>query len=244
MIKPVTQSNVVDMVFDEIMQQIVSGEWKIGSKIPSENELAARMQVSRNSLRQALNRFNALGIIESRHGDGSYVKSVDLTFYLKNIFPMVILSKYDALNVYQLQKAIQCEAASSCVCELCTPEQLEALTKLVAEMRRCDQENDEDGFLLADMTFHEVFVEITRNPVLISIEKCETQIMKGPLRSIVYPSVRGDSILMHDMVVRGLRDREPHNVYHWMCAHMCDVVTRLDVCHCDSEEIHSDKGVE
>lgn len=228
MIKPVPQNNVVDMIFDEIMQHIVSGEWKIGTKIPSENELAAQMQVSRNSLRQALNRFNALGIIESRHGDGSYVKSVDLTFYLKNIFPMVILSKYDALNVYQLQKAIQCEAASSGVCELCTKAQLDELAELVEEMKRCDGADDADGFLLADMRYHEVFVEITRNPVLISIERCVTQIMKGPLRDIVYPSVRGDSILMHEMVLRGLREQQPHNVYHWMCAHMCDVVTRLD----------------
>jgi GntR family transcriptional repressor for pyruvate dehydrogenase complex len=229
MVSPIIQSNVVDTIFDEIMKNIVSGEWKIGMKIPSENELATEMKVSRNSIRQALNRFIALGIIEARHGDGSYVKSVDLTFYLEYIFPMIILSKYDALNVYQLQKAIQCEAASSCVCDLCTDEQLRELTELVEEMKQFDREDDEDRFLEADMRFHVVFVEITRNPVLISIEQCVSQIMRGPLRDIVYPSVRGDSILMHDMIVRGLRDKEPHNVYHWMCAHMCDVVTRLNI---------------
>ena len=61
------QSNVVDFVFDELMHRIVSGE-----RTPSENELSAQHGVSRNSLRNALNRFNALGIIASRHGDGSY----------------------------------------------------------------------------------------------------------------------------------------------------------------------------
>ena len=244
MIKPIPQNNVVDTIFDEIMQHIVSGEWKIGSKIPSENELAAKLQVSRNSLRQALNRFNALGIIESRHGDGSYVKAVDLTFYLRYIFPMVILSKYDALNVYQLQKAIQCEAASSAICELCTEAQLQELEELVEEMKRCDKADDEDGFLQADMRYHEVFVEITRNPVLISIEQCVTQITKGPLRTIVYPSVRGDSILMHEMILRGIRDKEPHSVYHWMCAHMFDVVTRLDTCTVMTDKIRSGEGVE
>lgn len=244
MIKPIPQNNVVDTIFDEIMRHIVSGEWKIGSKIPSENELTAKMQVSRNSLRQALNRFNALGIIESRHGDGSYVKAVDLTFYLENIFPMVILSKYDALNVYQLQKALQCEAANSSLCDLCTEAQLQELADLVQEMKRCDKLDDEDGFLLADMRYHEVFIEITRNPVLISIEQCVTQIMKGPLRGIVYQSVRGDSILMHEMVLRGLEDKEPHSVYHWMCAHMCDVVSRLDTGTAACNEIRSGEGVE
>lgn len=231
MVNPIAQNNVVDTIFDEIMRHIVSGEWKIGTKIPSENELASQLQVSRNSLRQALNRFNALGIIESRHGDGTYVKSVDLTFYLRNIFPMIILSQYDALNVYQLQKAIQNEAAGSNVCELCTEEQLQELTELVETMKLCDKQDDQDGFLLADMRYHEVFVEITRNPVLISIEQCVTQIMKGPLRNIVYQSVRGESIMMHEKVLNALREKEPHNVYHWMGAHMCDVVSRLDRCN-------------
>ena len=220
--------NVVDKVFDEMMSKIITGEWKIGQRIPSENELAEHFNVSRNSLRQALNRFNALGIIESRHGDGSYVKEVDLTFYLKNIFPMIILSKYDALNVYQLQKAIQNEAACSNVCELCTEEQLDELTELVKMMKKSDKADDQDNFLAADMRYHEVFVEITRNPVLISIERCVTEIMRGPLRGCVYQSVRKESILMHEKVLEGLKEKKPHDVYYWMGAHMCDVVGRLD----------------
>lgn len=43
MLNQIPQQNVVDMVFDEIMRHIVSGEWKIGDKIPSENELATQL---------------------------------------------------------------------------------------------------------------------------------------------------------------------------------------------------------
>ena len=191
----VSQSNVVDAIFDELMRHISSGDWKIGGKIPSENELSAQLGVSRNSLRQALNRFNALGIIESRHGDGSYVRAVDLTFYLKNIFPLIILSKYDALNVYQLQKAIQCEAASGDLASLCTEAQLAELTELLDRMTVSDASDDQEGYLAADLRFHEIMVEITRNPVLISIERCVTQIMRGLLGGIVFPTARIRSIV-------------------------------------------------
>ena len=47
-------------------------------------------------------------------------------------------------------------------------------------MKRCDKADDEDGFLQATLRYHEVFVEITRNPVLISIEQCvERRSRKG-----------------------------------------------------------------
>ena len=224
----VAQSNVVDAVFDELMRHIASGEWKIGEKIPSENELSAHLGVSRNSLRQALNRFNALGIIESRHGDGSYVRAVDLTFYLKNIFPLIILSKYDALNVYQLQKAIQCEAVSGNIMDLCTEKQLAELEERLEDMHACDAQDDQAGYLSADLRFHEIIVEMTRNPVLLSIEQCVAQLMRGPLSGIVFPALRQRSILAHEMMVIGFRNRNQNMVYQWMCAHMAETVNRMD----------------
>lgn len=224
----VAQNNVVDTIFDELMRHIASGEWKIGEKIPSENELSAQLGVSRNSLRQALNRFNALGIIESRHGDGSYVRAVDLTFYLKNIFPLIILSKYDALNLYQLQKAIQCEAASADLAKLCTEEQLRELTEKVDEMKRADAVDDQAGYLAADLRFHEVMVEMTRNPVLIAIEQCVSKIMREPLRHIISTTERERSIVAHEMIAKGVRDKDNTMVYHWMSAHMADTVNRID----------------
>lgn len=44
--------------------------------IPSEHELKERFNVNRNTIRAALNRMNALGIIETRQGDGTYLKGV------------------------------------------------------------------------------------------------------------------------------------------------------------------------
>ena len=49
---------------------------------------------------------------------------------------------------------------------------------------------------------------------------------------------------MHEMILRGIRDKEPHSVYHRMCAHMFDVVTRLDTCTVMTDKIRSGEGVE
>lgn len=48
------RSNLSDQIFDYLKEQIVSGEWKPGEKIPSETELSAQLGVSRMSLRTAI----------------------------------------------------------------------------------------------------------------------------------------------------------------------------------------------
>lgn len=221
-------TNVVDSVFNDMMAKILSGEWKVGGKIPSENELAAQFNVSRNSLRQALNRFNALGIIESRHGDGSYIRAMDFAFYLKTIFPMVILGHYDVLNVYQLQAAIQNEAAHN-LCKLAKPEQIAEMREQVQLMKRYHAQNDQQAYLMADMRFHEICVEITRNPVLISIEQCISKLLQGPLFQVSNIEQREDSILSHTKIVEAVAIGDDRSAISWMTAHMTDVVRRLEL---------------
>lgn len=58
-----------------IGQLIQSGEFAEGGRLPSENDLAERFGVSRPIIREALSRMRSLGVINSRRGSGSYVKT-------------------------------------------------------------------------------------------------------------------------------------------------------------------------
>ena len=57
-IKKVVKSSVSQQVFDQLREQILSGGWKPGDKLPSENELAAQFGVSRVTVRNALQRLS------------------------------------------------------------------------------------------------------------------------------------------------------------------------------------------
>src|SRR5438067_5760864 len=56
---------------------ILRGELQAGQKLPPERELAAQLGVSRSSLREAIRALIALNILESRHGNGTFVTSLD-----------------------------------------------------------------------------------------------------------------------------------------------------------------------
>lgn len=66
-----------DAVTDEIVQymrgMISSGQWPVGSKIPSENQLRSTLNVSRTSLRSAIMQLAALNILKAKQGIGTFV---------------------------------------------------------------------------------------------------------------------------------------------------------------------------
>jgi DNA-binding FadR family transcriptional regulator len=54
---------------------IASGEWAVGSKIPSEPELVTALGVGRNTIREAVRALEHAGLLEPRRGDGTYVRA-------------------------------------------------------------------------------------------------------------------------------------------------------------------------
>jgi GntR family transcriptional repressor for pyruvate dehydrogenase complex len=74
-IGPVARSSVVDAVADRLQSEILSGRLAAGSRLPSERELSLALGVNRLTLRAALARLEALGLVATRHGAGTLVTS-------------------------------------------------------------------------------------------------------------------------------------------------------------------------
>ncbi|EHL3976773.1 FadR family transcriptional regulator, partial [Salmonella enterica subsp. enterica serovar Enteritidis] len=72
-IKSIQKQNVVNEIYDQISSKLLDGSWAPGSRLPSEVELTASFNVSRVSVRSAVQRFRDLGIVVTRQGSGSYV---------------------------------------------------------------------------------------------------------------------------------------------------------------------------
>ena len=86
------RTSVSEQIFAILKQKIASGEWQDGQKIPSENELAAQFGVSRMSARSALQRLSALGLLETRPGDGTFVRAFSLLNYFQEATDLIATS--------------------------------------------------------------------------------------------------------------------------------------------------------
>ena len=76
-IEPVRRSRIYEHIVEQIRAFIREGRWAPGDQIPPERELADRFRVSRTSVREALRALEMQGVIESKQGGGTFVRTAD-----------------------------------------------------------------------------------------------------------------------------------------------------------------------
>lgn len=68
--------SLVDIAVDNLGRQLEQGRWPVGSRIPTEPELADELGISRNTVREAVRVLLYAGLLEVRQGDGTYVRAI------------------------------------------------------------------------------------------------------------------------------------------------------------------------
>lgn len=122
----IEKNNLVDEAYNQLLQMIASGEWVEGSKLPSESQLCETLGVSRNTVRVALSKLNALGLIESRQGFGYSVRNLNIGIYLNSMLPTMLLHSRDLESITEFRIGVESEAAAVAA-ERATAEDLERM---------------------------------------------------------------------------------------------------------------------
>lgn len=164
MINKIGRVNVSEAVTEEVKRLIHSREWPPGSKIPSENELAAMMGVSRVSVRNALQRLAGVGLIESRQGEGTFVSQLDGGQAMNMLMPMAMLSNDNQKYMVEFRRVIESEQAYLAALRV-TEEELAGMYENYEAMKQVDPMSDLCSAL--DVEFHMLVAKASKNPMFI-----------------------------------------------------------------------------
>jgi len=162
-ITQIKRQNVSEMVFDQMKQMIVDGEWAPGEKIQSENELATQFGVSRVTVRSAIQKLSSLGLVESRHGEGTYVCKLDGSHAFNSMIPMIVLTSQNREALHELRVIVEIGGVRLAA-ERISPEQLQQLRDSVKAMEA--HESDPEAAASDDMAFHKGIALATGNQYL------------------------------------------------------------------------------
>lgn len=163
-IEEIQKVNVSRATFDILLDKIMDGTWKQGEKIPSENELKNMLGVSRHTVRSAITNLNMLGILDTRRGDGNYVKATGVALYIDFLIPHLFTAKTDMVKIMEFRESIESTAARYAAMRA-TPEELELIKE---KMYICEQKkHDLDNYLTFDFDFHLAIAETSKSDLLI-----------------------------------------------------------------------------
>jgi GntR family transcriptional regulator, transcriptional repressor for pyruvate dehydrogenase complex len=152
------RSPLVDLAVSQLREQVLSGQWPVGSRLPAETELAQRLEVGRSTIREAIRALVHAGLLETRQGSGTYVRSVTPGADWE---PR--LRRAAVLEVYEVREALEVQAARLAASRR-TQTDIAALRERLAERERA--RDHEASFVEADLAFHHSVVAAAHNPLL------------------------------------------------------------------------------
>lgn len=166
---PVPKQNqkVYQIIFNRIKESILSGELLPGDKLPSERELASRFNVSRTSIREALRALEIHGIIESRQGDGTFIKASEVKKVLEELSTAIHKTEdYLIYEMLEVRQALESECAYLAAYRANSYD-LEQMRKCIEQMSSAG--SDTEKGLMADLNFHLSIAEASHNSILLGL---------------------------------------------------------------------------
>lgn len=150
-------NTLADRVYEQLLEMIVQGKFRVGEKLPTEHVLSEQMEVSRPILRQALKQLRSDDVIVSRQGSGSFVKRRPEEAIL-DFAPIGSIA--DIQRTFEFRAAMEGEAAYLCALRR-TDAELAEIKDALAELDRCIKHNELGTD--ADAVFHEAICRSSHN---------------------------------------------------------------------------------
>ncbi|MCI8531395.1 MAG: FadR family transcriptional regulator [Lachnospiraceae bacterium] len=219
-IKPIRRTSISDQVCMQIKQLILDKDWKPGEKIPSETELAELFGVSRVSVREALLKLSAIGLLESRFSGGNYVRELGADIYLNAIIPTAYVSSNSLLEVLEFRQVMEAKVAGLAA-RKATPEDVERLEAIQQEMVR--EAGSLETFSEADLRFHIELARITQNSLLVACMELIRDVLGENMQKLVSQRGYDSGINDHRQILEAIRENDERKATLLMDSHMADI---------------------
>src|SRR5438270_6080000 len=109
--KPVVRESLVDRLAGEIRSSINGGDYALGQRLPTIMEMARRFRVGHPTVREALKKLEAIGIVEIRHGSGVYVTRTQDVLMLASDYSGKVTKKL-LLDLIQARTPIEVQSVA------------------------------------------------------------------------------------------------------------------------------------
>ncbi|MBU3177926.1 FadR family transcriptional regulator [Clostridium estertheticum] len=194
-----------DKVFNVIQEKIISGEYKPGMKIMSELKLAEELQVSRVSVREAIEKMSAVNIVSKRRGGGTFVNDLKPSVYLNSLIPMITLGQDNYNDILEFRLIIESEASGLCA-QRCSDD-------LVNEIEECynnmiKYQDDFEKFTEEDLNFHMKIVEGSNSPLIIKVNEILKNLLRAHQKLLYNNLGPSGGLSEHKLILEAIKNRD------------------------------------
>lgn len=227
-IQPIRKSRLSQKIVLQICDLIRSGQIAPGDRLPPERELAERLQVSRASLREALSALEISGLIETRHGGGTFVRDF-YEFGVTSPLALVLSATDDIVSDLWEVRMIFEPAIAARAAVRASADEIETLAAILDDHRTyLDREDGSDYLVQLDRRFHTTIAIASRNQVSVRVLQFTNELLAEGRRNYVASLARRTlTYERHGEILDAIRNRQPQAARDAMLAHLEEIERTL-----------------
>ena len=216
--QPRPRRAATDRLIAEVRAAIEAGELKAGDRLPPERELAVRFGVSRPTVRSAIKSLAAVGIVQARQGDGTFITAGPPTLDSGPLSYLAALHGFTRGQMFEARIALEVVVVGLAA-ERASPETLIAVSDETTAMFA--SLDDPTAFLVHDIQFHRAIASAAGNPVLAAMVNMVSDIFLQVRRDRIHfaKDLRATAD-EHRAIYLALRAGEPERARQAMLDHL------------------------
>jgi GntR family transcriptional regulator, transcriptional repressor for pyruvate dehydrogenase complex len=213
---------VTDEAIEKIKAMIVTGELGPGDRLPKENDLAERLGLSRNSLREAVKALSLIRVLDVRQGDGTYVTSLEPNLLLDAMSFVVDFHRDDTvLEFLEVRRILEPAATAMAAAQMSD----EAIADLRSVLDQLADAPTIEALVANDLEFHRRIALGSGNTVLCSL----LDGLSGPTtRARIWRGLTQEGAVdktreQHTAICDAIESRQPEVARSWATVHIAGV---------------------
>ncbi|MFT4110839.1 FadR/GntR family transcriptional regulator [Propionicimonas sp.] len=219
------QRTAISGVASRLLAYLTSGDIPVGTRLPPERELSAKLGVGRSAIRGALAALEVLGIIDVRPGSGSYVAGTTSELLPQTLTWGMLVSPQSTEELLEIRSHLEVLVAAGAATSA-TEADLDYLEECVTTLEQAV--DDIPAFVTADFKFHDRLARVAGNEItrqLLSTARSLLRIWVD--RSVSRGQQMAQTIAEHRAILEAVRSGDPAVASASMAAHMRTATERL-----------------
>lgn len=225
--QPIKIKRIYEEIMEQLKEMISNGELRHGQKLPSERELAESLGVSRASVREALTALEAIGILDIRPGEGTFVRETSVSDTFAPLAMVLEMEQNSMEQLMEVRRVLETELAALAA-QRATAEDL---MNIEANLNHMKTAHNISEAVKADLRFHFAIAEATHNRILLRLMNTVADLMHNTFRiqrEELFGAKGREIIAEHEAIYQAIRDGDTGTARLTMLRHIDNIQAGIE----------------
>lgn len=223
--EPIQVKKTYEKIAELIIDKIKNGELQPGDRLDSIEQLSKNFGVSRSAVREALSGLRAMGLVKMRQGEGTYIKELDSFNFTLPVSTAFLMKREDVRELYELRKILEVGAAGLAA-KYRDDDDVNSMKEALEIMKLAEGKGKSGE--RADLSFHLIIAEATRNKMLINLMNNVSDILAETItetrRLLLHTDDRAEVLIAeHELIFNAIKQQQSDLARKYMFDHLAAV---------------------